>query len=65
MDKRVSLKIQDLVLRNVAVSDIPKEVDIYVQEELFFQQNPPEKNRRRYYPNRRVLVNIAKGIILK
>ena len=63
VDKRVSLKIQDLVLRNIQLGDIPKEIDIFVQEELFFQQTPPDRDRRRYYPNRRVVHNVAKGIV--
>lgn len=53
---------QELVLQNIAITEIMKKLQSHVQNEMFFKQQPPDKNRRRYNPSRRDVQNFIHGI---
>lgn len=57
MHKDLIIKAQELYMENFSLSTIMSALNSHIVNEMFYNQEPPSKKRRKYYPSRKDVRN--------
>ena len=60
--KDLIIKAQELYLNNKSINEIAVALEQHVINELFYNEEPPDRSHKTYYPNRRDIRNYIQRI---